>query len=168
MDKLIIPITRALSKKSFDCGIDELNQYFRQYALPNDKKNVGKTFVAVSKEEPNQPLGYYTLSMAHVLFDELPEELKKGLPRYPVPAMRLGKLAISLNHQKQGLGVFLLKDVLLKTIDFSEKVGLKCLLVDALNDKAKSFHLKFGFLPFPSNSLTLVLPIETIIEADEK
>lgn len=168
MDKLIVPITRVLSKKPFDCGIDELNQYFRLYALTNDKKNVGKTFVAVLKEEPSQPIGYYTLSMVHILFDELPEELKKGLPRYPVPAMRLGKLAISLNHQKQGLGAFLLKDVLLKAIDFSEKVGLKCLLVDALNDRAKLFYQKFGFLPFPSNSLTLVLPIETIIEAEKK
>ena len=165
MDRTIIPISRALTKKPFDCGIDELNKYFRQYAFPNDKKNIGKSFVAVNQDDQLCPIGFYTISMAHILFEELPEEMKKGLPRYPVPALRIGKLAIDKNFQKQGIGAFLLKDAFLKATNLSTKIGLKCVLVDALNDQAKSFYLKFGFLQFPSNRLTLVLPIETIIDA---
>lgn len=85
MDITIIPISKAISKKTFDCGIPELNRYFNQFAFPNDKKNIGKTFAAISNSNKSQPLGYYTVSMAQITFSEMPEILKKGLPKYPIP-----------------------------------------------------------------------------------
>lgn len=108
----IIPISKVLSKKIFDCGIAELNQYYRQFAFSNDKKNIGKTFVAVEKNNPLNIIGYYTISMAQISFNDLPENIKKGIPKYPVPTMRIGKLATDLHYQKQGVGAFLLKDAL--------------------------------------------------------
>ncbi|MBN2535977.1 MAG: GNAT family N-acetyltransferase [Spirochaetales bacterium] len=159
----VIPVSKAIINKPFDCGIEELNRYFIQFAFPNDKKNIGKTFVAISPSD--LPLGYYTVSMAQILFSELPENLKTGLPRYPIPAMRIGKLAIDKQYQQKGIGSLLLRDALLRAVRISSEIAIYCVLVDALNEKAKGFYLKFGFIPFPSTPLTLVLPLKTIIQA---
>jgi GNAT superfamily N-acetyltransferase len=165
MDIKVIPISKAITKKPFNCGTEELNRYFKQFAFTNDKKNIGKTFVAISHTDLLQPLGYYTVSMSHILFSKLPENLKKGLPKYPIPAMRIGKLAIDIQYQKKGLGSFLLRDALLRAIRISSEIAIYCILVDAINEEAKNFYLKFGFIPFPSTPLTLVLPLKTIIQA---
>lgn len=162
MDIEIIPISKKIYRKDFDCGIDELNTYLRQFAVPNDKKNIGKTFVAVEKSNTDKPIGYYTVSMAQILINELPEAIKKGLPRYPIPAMRIGKLAIGLETQGKKIGALLLKDALLRAVNISSQVALHFVVVDALNEKAKSFYLKYGFTAFEENPLTLVISLETI------
>jgi hypothetical protein len=59
MDITGVPISRAITKQPFDCGIDELNHYFTRFAFPNDKKNIGKTFIAVLyRDNVLNPLGY--------------------------------------------------------------------------------------------------------------
>ncbi|MDA3811989.1 MAG: GNAT family N-acetyltransferase [Spirochaetaceae bacterium] len=162
MDIEIVPISKKINRKDFDCGIEELNTYLRQFAIPNDKKNIGKTFVAVENQNLNKPVGYYTVSMAQILFNELPEAIKKGLPRYPIPAMRIGKLAIDSESQGNKIGALLLKDALLRAVNISSQVALHFVVVDALNEKAKSFYLKYGFSAFEENPLTLVISLETI------
>jgi GNAT superfamily N-acetyltransferase len=162
MDIEIIPISKKINRKDFDCGIEELNTYLWQFAVPNDKKNIGKTFVAVEKTNPGKPVGYYTVSMAQIMFNELPETIKKGLPRYPIPAMRIGKLAIDLETQGKNIGALLLKDALLRAVNISSQVALHFVVVDALNEKAKSFYLKYGFTAFEENPLTMVMSLETI------
>ncbi len=165
MNIKIIPVSKSINKKDFNCGIDDLNLYLRQFAIPNDKKNIGKTFVAVYESNKSQVLGYYTVSMAQILFNELPDLMKKGIPKYPIPAMRIGKLAVDLCFQGKNIGILLLKDAFLRAINVSSKVAIYCVIVDALNEKAKSFYIKFGFIPFEENPLTLVLPLQTINDA---
>jgi GNAT superfamily N-acetyltransferase len=165
MNIKIVPLIRSINRKDFDCGIEELNLYLKQFALPNDKKNIGKTFIALTEDSPVQTAGYYTISMAQVTFDNWPDSLKKGLPRYPIPAMRIGKLAIDLHFQGQGLGALLLRDVFLKAVNISSAVGVHSIIVDAFNETAKSFYLKYGFTPFANEPLTLALPLDTIKQA---
>ncbi len=161
----IIPVSQEIMRKEFDCGIEELNRYLSQFAIPNDKKNIGKTFVAVEGEEPLKPVGYYTVSIAQIKFEELPDDIKKGLPRYPIPAMRIGKLAVDRNCQGKKLGAQLLKDALVRAVKISSEVALHFILVDALNETAKSFYLKYGFIPLGDDSLTLVIPLKTVEKA---
>ncbi len=165
MDIEIIPISKKINRKDFDCGIEDLNRYLRQFAIPNDKKNIGKTFVAVEKHDLNKPIGYYTVSIAQILINELPDSAKKGLPRYPIPAMRIGKLATDFKFQGKNIGAKLLKDALLRAVNISSQVALHFIVVDALNEKAKSFYLKYGFTAFEENPLTLVISLETIKKA---
>jgi len=162
MDIEIVPISKQIKIKDFDCGIEELNCYLRQFAIPNDKKNIGKTFVAVDKSNQTKPVGYYTVSMAQILFNELPDSIKKGLPRYPIPAMRIGKLAIDLKFQGRHIGAKLLKDALLKAVNISSQVALHFIVVDAIDENAKAFYLKYGFTDFEENPLTLVISLETV------
>jgi len=162
MEISITPISKDFNLKNFDCGIQELNLYLHQFALRNDRKNIGKTFIAWGSDNPKKVLGYYTVSMAQVLFEELPPELKAGLPKYPVPAMRIGRLAVDSSLHGKGFGSWLLKDALSRAALLSDSVALFCILVDALNDKAKDFYLKYGFKAFEDKPLTLVLPVETV------
>ncbi len=76
--------------------------------------------------------------------------------------MRIGKLAIDLKSQGKNIGAKLLKDALLRAVNISSQVALHFVVVDALNEKAKSFYLKYGFTAFVENPLTLVISLETI------
>lgn len=158
----IIPVSKKLKLKDFDCGIEELNQYLSQFAVPNDKKNIGKTFVAVIKYKKDIPVGYYTVSMAQIYFNKLPDDIKKGLPKYPVPAMRIGKLAVTEEYQGNNLGAYLLRDSFIRAIRISVDVAIKFIIVDALNEKSKDFYLRYGFISLEDNPLTLVISIDTI------
>ncbi len=165
MDILINLLDSTVDRNNFDCGIENLNQYLARYALQNDKKSIGKTFVAVSHENRKKVLGYYTVSMAQVELQDLPREMQKGLPRYPVPAMRIGRLAIDLSAQGKGIGSFLLRDALLRALSLSSEVGTHCVLVDAIDENAKRFYLRYGFMAFETHPLTLVLPLKTIADS---
>lgn len=155
------PITKSLSKSPFDCGYPVLNQYLRLYALKNDRLSIGKTFIAVDPDS-SKIAGYLTVSTAQMTASDLPENIRTKLPRYPVPAFRIGKLAVSLDFQGKGGGRWLLFQALQKALQISESVGLFAVIVDAIDKKAKAFYLKFGFVPFWEYPLTLFLPIETI------
>jgi len=134
----LVPVTKSLTKASFDCGNLELNQYFRLYAHKNDQLSIGKTFVAIT--ETDQVAGYMTISTAQIAAESLPEELRIKLPRYPVPAFRIGKLAGDLRFQGSGSGRWLLTQALKKAVEVSSSVGLFAVLVDAIDEKAKSFY----------------------------
>lgn len=160
----IIPISKRFNLKSFDCGVEELNRYLRQFAIPNDRKNIGKTFTVFIDNSKNIS-GYYTISMAQILFNDLPEDLKKGLPRYPVQAMRIGKLAVDKNYQGRNLGAYLLRDAFLRSVKISAEIAVKFIIVDALNDSSKSFYERYGFVATKKSPLTLLISIDTIKKA---
>jgi GNAT superfamily N-acetyltransferase len=78
----------------------------------------------------------------------------------PMPALVLGRLAADHRYQGAGIGQALLKDALARSINVSEQVGARVLIVHALNDKAEAFYLKHGFVtsfPVPN---TLLLPLK--------
>jgi len=156
----LVLVTKSLTKARFDCGNLELNQYFRLYAHKNDQLSIGKTFVAIT--ETDHVAGYMTISTAQIAAESLPDELRGKLPRYPVPAFRIGRLAVDLRFQGAGSGRWLLSQALNKAVEVSSSVGLFAVLVDAIDEKAKSFYVKYGFIPFESRPLTLFLPLATI------
>lgn len=158
-------ISRNVDREGFDCGTPRLNDYLRRYALQNMMKNVGVTIVAVAEDNRKRILGYYSVSMAQVEFERMPEDLAKGLPRYPVPAMRLGRLAVDTSAQGKGIGGALLRDALLRAVSLSLEVGTCVVLVDAIGEEAKAFYERYGFIPLRDVPLTLVLPVQTIAAA---
>lgn len=165
MNIRIVPISKSIDRKNFKCGIDDLDRYLKQFAVLNDRNNIGKTFVAIESSHPQKPIGYYTVSMAQILFKNLPDSIRKGLPKYPVPAMRIGKLAVDSRFKGLHIGSFLLKDAFLRAINISSEIALYFVLVDALNEDARNFYLKYGFTAFENNPLTLVIPLATIKKA---
>ena len=161
LDSLKIePISKTHVRDKFSCRKPPLNQYLQRHARQNDVNNISKTFVAV--DEKNVVHGFYTLSAASIEFEELPEDAAKNIPKYPIPAARIGKFAVDKNSSKQGLGGKLLIDALRRIESTSNKMVIKAVLVDALDEDAKGFWLKYEFIELPQRDLKLFLPIETI------
>jgi predicted GNAT family N-acyltransferase len=107
--------------------------------------------------------GFYTLSASTIEFESLPDTSQKGLPAYPIPAILIGKLAVDSAAKGQGLGTELLVDALLRAVKASQDVAVFAVRVDAIDSTARDFYLKYEFIPFQDQSLSLFLPVKTII-----
>ena len=155
----IEPIAAGHKTRAFDCGDAELNSFLDRFALKNDKNDIGRTFVAVKPGE-TRVFGYYTISSGTVSFQQLPPDLK--LPKYPIPTAHLGRLAIDISVQGQGLGEALLFDALQRADSASQQIGIRAVELIAINQKAKDFYLKYGFQELIDDPLRLYLRIETV------
>lgn len=159
-----VPINKKYQREHFDCGYPLLNNYLKKYARQNHQKGIAKTFVAISESQELRIDGYYTLSASVIEFASLPESNQKGMPTYPVPAILIGKLAVDNSVKGQGLGAELLVDALLRTVKAAQEIGIFAVRVDAIDSTAKAFYLKYEFIPFQDQPLSLFLPITTIIK----
>ncbi len=154
----ILPLDPTLDRAAFTCGVPALDQYFHTQATQDAKRLVARCFVAMRGE---MLLGYYTLSSASVPFNEVPQPLSRRLPRYPaLPAIRIGRLAVDVRHQGQGIGGILLADAIQRALR-AEAPGFS-IVVDAKDDQAAAFYKRHGFLELPSRPLCLLLPLGTI------
>lgn len=137
-----------------------LNDWVRQKAL----KSEGATARTYVVKDGQRVVGYYCLATGAVARSSVPRRIRHGLPD-PVPVMVLGRLAVDIRYQDAGIGRGLLRDALLRTLQVSEQVGVRAVLVHAINDAAKSFYAAYGFAEFPAGTRTLFLPIESIMRA---
>ena len=151
------------SREDFDCGVEPLNRYFRQVARQHIAKGIARTFVLVEEDAvaPKPVLGFVTLSLCQVLGQEVPLKWAKKLPER-IPAMRLGRLAVARARQGFGLGKALLVEALVRVAGVGDHAGGIGLFVDAKDETAAAFYVRFGFEPTPGNPLTLFMPAETI------
>jgi len=156
------PLARHHDLSSFDCGVSALNDYLQKYARQNHDRDLGKTFVALETGGGKKVLGFYTAVAAVIDKQSIPPAYSKHLPRYPVPAIRVGRLAVDRRRQGQGIGGELLWDVLGRAHRLSKEIGVYAVVVDAKDNHAARFYLKFGFLPLSNTPSTLFLPIETL------
>ncbi len=160
MAPIVEILNRSHNKEKFACGSEELNRYLKLQAKQDMEKFISVAYVAYDYEM-NDIMGYYTLSASSVDLGKLPEDIIKKLPKYPIiPTTLLGRLAISENYQKQGLGEYLLMDAIRKVHTCG--VGNFALVVDAKNDNAKKFYEKYDFQPFIDNPLKLFLTMKKI------
>lgn len=120
------------------------------------KRKIFNTFVT---ESNGTVIGYYTLTFGSVSKLDLPVQKQKSLPNYPIPVMIIGRLAVNQKEQGNGIGKSLLKDAILRTLQASEIAGIKAIMVQAKNEDAKSFYLKYDFIESPIDDLLLFLPI---------
>lgn len=145
--------------RSFDCGEASLDLFLQRHALNNDRAGLGRTFVAV---DPGQTrvAGYFTVSTGSVTFASVPDHVAKRLPKYPIPTVHVGRLAVDRQFQGRGLGETLLLECLRKAAIASKSVGVYAVDLIALHDRAKQFYLKYGFVEMLDSPLHLFLPIQ--------
>lgn len=159
------PIGGHHDRKGFDCGSPDLNEYLKRYARQNHETGGAKTFVAVLPDEPTHVLGFYSISPGAIDFARVPSQLTKKLGRYDVPVFRLGRLAINLSRQGQGLGGELLLAAGERALAVAAEVGGIALVIDAKDDQAARWYERFGALSLLDDPLTLVLSLSAIAEA---
>jgi len=156
-DWIIEGLRKDHERAGFDCGEPTLNTFLAQYAGQNDRADIGRTFVLVT-EEGGRVQGYYTLSAASVEAEVVPN---LRIP-YPVPVAHLGRLAVDISLQGQGLGEFLLMDALRRARHVASEMAVYAVTVDALHERARRFYEKYGFLALLDNPLHLFLPMKQI------
>jgi len=154
---IIEPLNATHNRESFDCGVESLNDFLKRFAKQNDKKGLGRTYVAVN-ESHERICGYYTIASGAVSFETIPE----NLPRYPVPVIHLGRLAVDKDFQGQRVGKVLLADALRRAVKIAEELGVYAVEVYALTETAKEFYTKFGFSALRDERLHLYLSIKKI------
>lgn len=120
--------------------------------MPGQRANISQTYVA---GVDTTIVGYHTLVVGDVAYEDAPERLAKGLPRHPVPVILLARLAVDQIWQGKGLGAALVSDAMRRTLQVADIVGVRALLVHAKDEEAKSFYAYLGFEPFPGEPLTL-------------
>jgi GNAT superfamily N-acetyltransferase len=132
-------------RSAFSSGDELLDRFFRKFAGQNQfKHHLGVSYVAV---EGSRVLGFATVAPGHIAVDDLPISMQKGVPRYPVPILRLARLAVDRAAQSQGVGVQLLRFVLQLAEKMSNDHGCAGVVVDA-KPAAVDFYEKYGFVPF--------------------
>lgn len=156
------PISKAHEREAFDCGVADLNEFLRRHARQSHERGGAKTFVAAPLNDANQVLGFYSLSPASIDYARTPALVKKGLARYDVPVFRLGRLAVDVRVQGQGLGGQLLLAAGRRCINAAADVGGVALLIDAKNERVAEWYQSYGALALLDAPASLVLPLATI------
>lgn len=156
---VIEPASKAHQRKTFSCGNERINRYFREVVTQDIKRRYATCFVARDLEA-NRVAGFYTLSSSNVPLMAVPEPLASRLPRYPtVPAVLIGWLGRDQSYAGLGLGEVLLFDAI-KTVA-EAPIGAHAIFADAIDDKAAAFYAAFGFIALTDRPNTLYLPVAT-------
>lgn len=157
----IEPLGPRHDRALFGSGVEALDTYLHRYAQQDLARRLAAVFVLVYPGRPGI-LGYYTLSALAVDPRGLPPPLARRLPRRPLPASLLGRLAVDVNHRSQGLGRLLLLDAMQRALEASSQVASMAVVVDAKSDEARVFYEKYGFERFVDDPYRLFIPMATI------
>ena len=138
-----------------------MNQFLHRHARQYHEKGGAKTYLAVN-DQNEKILGYYSLSPASIAYERAPEVIKRGLARHDVPVFRLGRLAVDLSVQGQGLGGQLLLASGRRCLLVAAQAGGVALLIDAKNGRVAQWYASYGAIPLLDAHLSLLLPFKTI------
>lgn len=163
-DRTIERLGRSHVRGEFACGKSPLDDFIRVLVGQYEKRNLGRTYVALRPGE-SRVIGYYTLASGAISFRDLPPDAARTLPKHPVPVVLLARLAVDRSARGERLGEALLMDALSRCLGLADPVGIHAAEVDAIDEEAKSFYLKYGFVPLLDDPHHLYLPIATIQSA---
>ena len=165
----------------FRCSAPALAKWLLERARQN---HASRCFVAC--DEKRRVVGYYALSAGSIAHDAVPGRIRRNMPD-PIPVIVLGRLAVHAVHEEESgldeegmlalavnlrrmadwlglaqvqlIGQGLLKDAVLRSLQACAQVGARALLCHAIDEPAKAFYLKHGFIASPIHPLTLMLPL---------
>ncbi|MBL8950204.1 MAG: GNAT family N-acetyltransferase [Myxococcaceae bacterium] len=132
-------------RTGFRSGNVDLDRFFARYAGQNQfRHHIGATYIALG-EDPELILGYATVAPSELDLDALPPAQRKGLPKHPLPVLRLARLAVDERAQGRGIGTELLRAITELVEQLARSVGCWGLVVDA-KPEAVRFYEKLGFV----------------------
>lgn len=156
------PLGKFHDRAAFSCGNAELDRYFREQATQDQRRGVAAAYVLIDVSTGNIA-GYYTLSATAVEPRGLPPGTFRRLPSYPtLPATLLGRLARDLRYRGSGVGQRLLADALARSLRVSQEIASIGVVVDAIDDAARAFYERYGFVRLMDDERRLILPMGTI------
>lgn len=165
------PLAEADERAGFSCGQPDLDRFFHHFAGQNQfKHHLSVTYVASAE---SVILGFATVTVGSLEREHLPSK-KKRPPAYPLPVLRLARLAVDLRAQNLGVGGALLQHVLRLALQQRDTLGCIGVVTDA-KAQAIAFYERYGFISLGElkegallgDPALMFLPIETIAAAQK-
>ena len=152
------PIRADDDVANFDSGESSIDDYLRNRALSNHVEGASRCYVTC---RVGRVVGFYALASASVERHTTPGAVRRNMPD-PIPVILLSRLAVDTREQNKGLGKLLLRDAISRSVQAADLIGVRAMLVHAINDGARSFYYAHGFDPSPTDPLHLVLLIRDV------
>jgi GNAT superfamily N-acetyltransferase len=159
---VIEKLRREHHLEGFDCGNRTLNTWLQKFASTNQQADAVKVYVSCKAGEV---FGYYALAAGSVHKHENPERIAKGLANHPLSVVLLARLAVSVTEKGKGLGKALLYDALKRVEEAADIVGVRAVMVYAIDEDARRFYEHFNFDPSPIDPFQLMLSLKDIRKA---
>ncbi len=148
------PLSAEHRVDGFACGESSLDEWLRRCALPNQITGASRTFVVT--DESNHVVAYYAMATGAVTHQEASGRIRRNMPD-PVPVMVLARLAVDQRFQGHQLGAAMLQNAVRRTLAVAQNIGVRALLVHALNESSQQFYIHYGFEPSPVDPMTMML-----------
>lgn len=143
---------------NFESGQPSLDDFLKERARKNAKNSATVTYVACC-DGTNGVAGYFSLATGAVMRGDAPKNIARNMPR-EIPVIVLGRLAVDRDYQGTGLGSGLLAEAIDKSLSASEHIGVRALLVHAIDENAAGFYQANGFVAMPHDPLVLMLSLK--------
>jgi GNAT superfamily N-acetyltransferase len=140
---------------AFDSGVPILDEWLKKRAFANEASGASRTYVVMAG---GRVIGYYALANGAIAGQQSTGKVRRNMPD-PIPVMVLGRLAVDRAYQKRGIGVGLLRDAVLRTLQAAAIAGIRAILVHAISDEAKRFYERNGFSASPVDPMTLIIRV---------
>jgi GNAT superfamily N-acetyltransferase len=155
------PLASRHVLEGFSSGEPSLDAWLTKYARSAAGMGSARTYVVMDAEQ-QRVVGYHALTVAEIRHADATARVAKGMPRYPIPAVLLARLAVDESVQGHGIGAFLLRDAMTRAAAAAENVGIRALLAHAASADARDFYLHHGLEPSPTDELHLMISIKGI------
>lgn len=154
------PIGSKHNLGEFDCGKEPLNAFLKLHALDKQRAMLSRTYVVCDNAKV---VGYYTLAHVSVTVEEPPKKMARGMPRN-IPAILMARLAVDRCAHGQGLGRSMFTDGIRRTwsVMNAGPAPVRLFVVDAKDDDARAFYLRFDMTASPLDPMRLFLSYKTL------
>ena len=166
MEYLTTALDSVHKKSAFECENELLTNYFKHQANQDIKRQLARCFVLADEE--HEVKGYYTISSSSIDRDLIPDTIKNKLPKSytDIPVILLGRLARDIKHKGTGIGELLLLDALKRCYDVTLNLGCMAVVVDPIDENAKAFYTKYGFILLPDSN-RMFMAMATVVKLFE-
>jgi len=139
----------------FHCQHESLALWLQKHALSNNGQRGSRTHVVC---DGTRVVGFHALAAGSVQHESAPKAVTRNMPK-PIPAIVLGRLAVDVDYQGHGVGAGLLQDAILRALNAANDIAARVLLCHAIDDAARGFYIRHGFLQSPVEELTVMLDL---------
>lgn len=153
------PLTAEHRTDGFDCGQTTLNTWLRRHAFANQERGASRTYVVCAE---HRVVAYYAIAAGSIAHADAIGGVRRNRPE-PVPVALLGRLAVDASVLGQGIGKHLLQDAAIRVAQASDVIGMRAIVVDALDQRAKSFYEHYGFVASPISPFKFMVTIEAVL-----
>jgi len=155
------PLQRTHTIDGFDSGRPELDTWLLRHALTGNAARSARTYV-ITDAEQRRVVGYHALAAGSIERAAGTVRAAHGMPRHPIPVVLLARLAVDRSVVGKGIGSWLLRDAMTRAVAAADTIGIRALLVHAIDENARAFYLHHGLEPSPTDPRHLMILIKDI------